>query len=174
MLVTMVRTTLLRDLAAMGRGVEVYPDDASLWEPCGGMPNVGGTLVLHCAGNLRYFIGTMLGNTGYIRDREAEFARRDVPRAELMIALDATIDAVARTLARQPDDEHALNAPFPQPFGGRTLSVGTFLIHLTAHLAYHLGQLDYHRRAVTGSRASINAMSLAELPTAAAASAKRE
>lgn len=172
MLVTMVRITLLRDLAAMRRTVDAYPDDASLWAPCGGVPNVGGTLVLHCAGNLQHFIGATLGGTSYHRDRDAEFARRDVPRVELVAELDATSLAVARALSGQP--EITLDAAFPQPLGGRTLSVGTFLIHLTAHLAYHLGQLDYHRRAVTGSRASIDAMSLAELPTADAAGAELE
>jgi hypothetical protein len=39
-----------------------------------------------------------------------------------------------------------------------------YLVHLATHLAYHLGQLDYHRRVVTGDPRSIGAVAPAELP----------
>ena len=40
------------------------------------------------------------------------------------------------------------------------------LIHLVSHFAYHLGQLDYHRRLVTGDGRGTGAVQAAELPTA--------
>ena len=49
-----VRGMLLRELAAMTRMIELYPDDASVWREAAGVPNRGGTLVLHCCGNLRH------------------------------------------------------------------------------------------------------------------------
>jgi hypothetical protein len=39
------------------------------------------------AGNLQHFIGSVLGNTGYVRDRAAEFARRSGNRAEVIAEL---------------------------------------------------------------------------------------
>ena len=102
-----VRTLLLRELRAIRRSVEAYPDDASLWAQPAGLPNAGGTIALHVAGNLQHYVGTLLGGTGYVRDRDAEFARRDVPRAEILAGLDAAAAAVDAALAERPD------APLP-------------------------------------------------------------
>ena len=66
-----------RDLAQLRGEVEAYPDDASLWRLHPGIFNSGGGgggLVLHLTGNLLHFIGAVLGGSGYVRDRDAEFA----------------------------------------------------------------------------------------------------
>jgi len=73
-----------RDLATLRREVEAYPDERDLWREVPGVPNVGGTLVLHLTGNLQHYFGARLAGTGYVRDRPAEFARRNVPRPELL------------------------------------------------------------------------------------------
>ena len=161
-IVSTLRVMLVRELGAVRRTVEAYPDDAAVWASRPGLPNAGGTLVLHIAGNLQHFVGATLGDTGYVRDRDAEFARRDVPRAALVRELDATIDAVGRTLAALPP--HALDADYPLPLAGRTVRTSDFLLHLTVHLGYHLGQLDYHRRLVTGNPAGVGALAPQELP----------
>jgi uncharacterized damage-inducible protein DinB len=155
-----------RELGAVRRSVEAYPDEASLWRLPAGLPNAGGTLVLHIAGNLRYYVGAVLGGSGYVRDRDAEFARRDVPRDALLAEIDAASDAVERALAALPDD--GLDAVYPEPVGGRELTTRDLLVHLASHLAYHLGQLDYHRRAVTGDRRGVGALAVADLPAAEA------
>jgi uncharacterized damage-inducible protein DinB len=41
-----------------------------------------------------------------------------------------------------------------------------YLVHLCTHLTYHLGQIDTHRRIVTGQTASVGAVRPAELGTA--------
>jgi hypothetical protein len=64
-----------RDLDALAREVALFPDDEALWRKVPGIANAGGNLALHVAGNLRHFVGAMLGDTGYMRDREAEFGR---------------------------------------------------------------------------------------------------
>lgn len=148
----------------MRREVDAYPNDGAPWRMMPGISNSGGTLVLHCAGNLQHYIGAVLGGTGYVRDREAEFSRRGVPRSELRAELDRATEAVERTLASLPDT--ALESPFPAEIRGRTLPTDSFLAHSASHLAYHLGQLDYHRRLVTGSNEPVDAMSLDELPAA--------
>ena len=109
MLQTTIRTILTRELYALRRGVEAYPDDASLWRAVPGIANVGGTLVLHLCGNLQHFIGAVLGGSGYRRDREAEFSRREVSRAVLIAEIDAAIAAVARGLDATSDASSPCN-----------------------------------------------------------------
>ena len=165
--VVAVRISLLRELGAMRRTIAAYPDDASVWATNGGMPNSSGTLALHCAGNIQHFVGRMLGGTPYVRDRDAEFARRDVPRAELDAGLAAASVAVEQALSDERLAQLDVEAAYPQPFADRHISTGTMLVHLAAHLAYHLGQMDAHRRAVTGAHDGVGAMGMTELPSVA-------
>lgn len=160
--VTELKTILTRDLRGVKREIEAYPDDASLWRVIPGTPNTGGTLALHLAGNIQHFFGAILGRTGYVRNRDAEFARRDVPRSELLAEVDAAIASVEHTLGGL--DDAALRKPYPEPIAKRTVSTATFTLHLATHLGYHLGQIDYHRRAVTGDAKGIDAVSVRELP----------
>lgn len=162
MLPSVLETLIVRELRAVRRELEAYPDDASVWREIPGVPNTGGTLALHVAGNLRHFIGAVLGKDGYVRDRDAEFARRGVPRSELLVGIDAAIEAVGRTLRALPD--HALDAAYPEPIAKRTVSAALFGTHLAVHLAYHLGQMDTHRRAVSGDARGVDAVSVRELP----------
>ena len=162
MLPAALTSIMLRDLRAVKREIEAYPDDASVWRPVAGLPNSGGTLALHIAGNIQHFLGAVLAGDGYVRDRDAEFARRDVPRPELLDGVDAAMRSVERALGSLPDA--APGSAYPLPIAERTVSTDVFLVHLAGHLAYHLGQLDYHRRAVSGSAAGIDAVSVRELP----------
>lgn len=157
-----VGTILLRDLAALRREVEAYADETLLWARPAGAPNSGGALVRHVCGNLRHFVGAQLGGTGYVRDRDAEFGAPPVPRAALLAELAATAADVERALAALP--AAAAAAPYPAPVNGRTVRTADLLLHLAVHLGYHLGQLDYHRRLVTGDAGGVNAVAIAELP----------
>ena len=159
-----IRAVLHRELAAVRRSVEAYGGDDQLWAERPGLPNAGGTLVLHLAGNLQHYLGAVLGRTGYRRDRDAEFARRNVPRVELLTELDAAAIAIDRGLKAVDGDPAASTAIYPETVGGRRVTTGDFLIHVAVHLAYHLGQLDYHRRVVTGMRDGIGAIAIADLP----------
>lgn len=154
---------MVRDLRAIQREVQAYPDDAMPWKTVPGITNSGGTLVLHICGNLRHFVGSALGGIDYARDRDAEFSRRDVPRAELLAELEATIDAVDSAIGT-PDDAR-LSARYPLPIGGRLLTTSQFLVHLTAHLGYHLGQIDYHRRMLDAKAQTVGTLPLEELPS---------
>jgi uncharacterized damage-inducible protein DinB len=145
-----------RELTSLRDELLAYPDERAMWEVPKGLPNSGGNLALHLVGNLRFFIGTQLGATGYVRDRDAEFAKRNVPRAELIAGIEAAADEVTRTFATL--DAAQLDKPFPVEVGGNRLQTGLFLQHLASHLAYHLGQVDYHRRVVTGSSVSVGAV----------------
>jgi hypothetical protein len=159
-----IAAILDRDLATLIREVEAYPDERDLWREAPGIENVGGTLVLHLAGNIQHYFGARLANTGYVRDRPAEFARRNVPRSELVQEIEAARAAVkAACTAVTPTQ---LAAEFPEVIGGSRVQAGDYLVHLAVHFAYHLGQLDYHRRLVTGLNTSVGAIQPADLSSA--------
>lgn len=164
MLSETIRGVLVRDLRALAREVAAYPDDAAVWRLVPGTPNVAGTLALHVAGNLQHFVGAVLGHSGYVRDRDAEFSRRDVPRTDLVAEVERAADAVDRTLGALCDDD--LPAEYPQAAARVRVSTADMLVHLVAHLTYHLGQVDYHRRAVTGDNRPIGAVAIPDLPSA--------
>lgn len=153
-----------RDLRALRREIEAFADEGDLWRVPPGISNSAGTLTLHLAGNVQYYIGTVLGGTGYVRDRDAEFARRDVPQAELLGEIDAALGAVERGMARVRDVDLAQS--YPDPPRGLAVTTGQYLVHLISHFTYHLGQVDYHRRLVTGQAGRIRAVAPTDVVTA--------
>lgn len=153
-----------RDLRALRRELEAYPDEPRIWQEVPGLPNSTGTLALHLAGNLQHYIGARWGGTGYVRDREAEFARRGVPRAELVAEIERARAAVTAGLAAIADG--TLDADYPEPIAQSWVRTGEYLVHLATHVAYHLGQVDYHRRAVTGNGEGVRALRPVELGSA--------
>ncbi len=148
MTIEWLRRIFRRDLASLAAQLDAYPDEQSAWKAVPGIANTGGTLAMHLVGNMRHFIGAQLGGSGYVRDRDAEFGARDVPRAELKKTITAAQGEVDSALAKL--DPATLDRAYPLAGAGATLSTGQFLVHLATHFGYHLGQLDYHRRVVTG------------------------
>lgn len=156
-----LQAVMVRELRALSREVARYPDDASLWRVLPGIANSGGTLALHLAGNLQHFVGHVLGGTAYVRDRDAEFGTRDRTRAEVVAEIERTITAVQGALTQVNDVQW--NAEYPLEVGGRRVTNSRFAMHLAAHLAYHLGQVDYHRRIVAPASGTAATLALTEL-----------
>jgi len=154
----------IRDLKALRRELEAYPNEKDIWRLPPGISNSAGTLALHLAGSLRHMIGAVLGGSGYVRDRNAEFAKRDVSRADLLAGIAVAIAELER--ARPHITAAVLDAEFPQALAGHRVKAEELLIHFAAHCGYHLGQVDYHRRIVTGKGETIGAMAIPELATA--------
>ncbi|MDQ3522937.1 MAG: DinB family protein [Gemmatimonadota bacterium] len=77
---------------------------------------------------------------------------------------DATKRAIRATLRRLTPEQ--LAADYPETVRGVRLRTGAYLLKVTVHLAYHLGQIDYHRRMVTGDRTSLGAIGTADLDLA--------
>ncbi len=155
---------LLRELRSLRLELEAYPDERLIWSLPPGLPNSAGTLALHLAGNLRHYIGALLGGTGYVRNRDEEFSARGLPRAVLLDHIAEAETAIRATLPGLT--ETRLSQPFPEAIRDYHLETGEFLIHLAVHLGYHLGQVSYHRRIVTGDVKGVGALSAAELRTA--------
>lgn len=164
MLAAHLKTVITRELRALAREIRAYPDDASVWRTFPGMANSAGTLVLHLAGNIQHYLGAKLGGTSYRRDRPAEFARRDLPRADLLQEVERAVTATERALPGLVEKD--LAADFPEAVAGRTIRTDEFLLHVATHLAWHLGQVDYHRRIVTGEAGRIGAVAVTELSSA--------
>jgi len=59
--------------------------------------------------------------------------------------------------------DETLAADYPMQLAGKTLNTATFLVHLAAHLAFHLGQAGYLRRIITGDNTSTNPLPVAAL-----------
>lgn len=143
-MLTTITELFERDLNKLIKEIESYKDENDIWKTKGNISNSAGNLVLHLIGNLKHFIGATLGHTGYIREREKEFSEKDIPKLELINELKETISVVKNTLLHLPEAE--LDKDFPVGIGGKTSSTRYILIHLLAHLSYHLGQVNYHRR----------------------------
>jgi uncharacterized damage-inducible protein DinB len=136
-----------RDLFKLIEELELYTDENTIWALKEGINNSAGTLCLHLVGNLRHFIGAILGNTGYVRQRDLEFSRRNVPREQLIDDIRNVFEMVISTLGRLPDE--ALTEDYPLEKHGAKVTTMHMLIHLFGHLNYHLGQVNYHRRLIS-------------------------
>lgn len=143
---------IVRELDGCVREVQSFADDRQLWATLPGVTNSAGNLALHLCGNLRHFVGAGLCGTGYVRNREAEFAARQGTRAEIVAELTSTIATMHATLGTLDDD--VLDRPMPGAPRGLVTSTRLFLLHLVAHTAFHLGQMGYLRRVLAGDAAA--------------------
>ncbi|SDK86792.1 Protein of unknown function [Catalinimonas alkaloidigena] len=143
-LIDVLQSLFKRDLAKLREEIAAYQHEENIWVVEKDIKNSAGNLCLHLAGNLRTFIGAELGKSGYVRQRDLEFSRKDVPRSELLAEVDRTETEVLQGL-RQLTPER-LQADYPLNVFGTSMTTAYFLIHLATHMTYHLGQVNYHRR----------------------------
>ena len=133
-----------RDIQKVIDEVSKYENEDDLWILPSGINNSAGTLALHIAGSLQHFIGAVMGNSGYKRNREEEFEASDLSQNEILAELNRTKLVVNQTLSNL--DPENIDENFPSKFQERTITNQYLLIHLSGHLNYHLGQINYHRR----------------------------
>lgn len=139
-----------RDLGKLRKEIESYQHEKKIWYTEGTIANSTGNLCLHLVGNLNTYIGATIGNSGYIRNRDAEFALKDIPKNELLQKIDSTIAVVDRSLDVLREEQ--LNDEYPLLVWDTTTSIEFMLTHLAAHLSYHLGQINYHRRLLDNNQ----------------------
>ncbi len=144
MIIETLKTLFARDLNKLRLEIELYTNETNLWKVEHDIRNSAGNLCLHLIGNLNAFVGKAIGKTDYTRNRESEFSLKNVPREELLEKIDNTIQVVNLTLSNL--DENILKEEFPILVFEKKTSVEYMLIHLSTHLSYHLGQINYHRR----------------------------
>ncbi|MEZ4972146.1 MAG: DinB family protein [Cyclobacteriaceae bacterium] len=133
-----------RDLDQLAQEISAYSKESDLWTVKGEIKNSAGNLCLHLCGNLQHFVGKVLGGTDYVRNREAEFADKDIPKSTLLKEVATTKKVVSDTLHKMSPPQ--LDETYPINVFGEPMTTGFFLIHLATHLTYHRGQINYHRR----------------------------
>jgi hypothetical protein len=103
--------------------------------------NSFGHLVLHLTGNLNYYIGAQIANTGYVRDREREFTDANPPsRDDTLKRLDAAVAMVIETIRTQSYADWSKH----YSAGGTTCTNRLdMILQCAAHMQHHIGQMIY-------------------------------
>lgn len=140
-------TLFNRDLNRLYKEIEAYSDEAVLWQHAEGISNPAGNLCLHLVGNLNEYIGRQIGRMPYQRNRPLEFSATGVNQKELLTMIENTQEVVEMALNSMRNEQ--LSDIYPENVLGYEMTVHYFLVHLSGHLNYHLGQINYHRRILT-------------------------
>lgn len=140
-----------RDLRRLVQELEAFPSHDALWGKLPGVANCAGHLFLHLEGNQREYIGRQLGGVAYQRQRDLEFSSGPISKADLTARIAPLVELIPGIVETLPPE--VLEARYPEDVNGQVISTRQFLIHLIGHLNYHLGQIDYLRRVLTGESA---------------------
>ncbi len=144
MLPEVLRSIFQRDLEKLATEITLFRKEENIWRIGKGISNSAGNLCLHLVGNLNTYIGAGLGNTAYVRDRDAEFSLKNIPAAVLLENINNTKTVVDKTLEQLTGED--MDMEYPMLVFEKKTTVGYFLVHLATHLSYHLGQVNYCRR----------------------------
>ena len=140
-------TLFNRDLNRLYKEIEAYTNEAVLWQRAEGISNPAGNLCLHLVGNLNEYIGRQIGRMPYQRNRPLEFSATCVNQKELLTMIENTQEVVEMALNSMRNEQ--LSDIYPENLLGYEMTVHYFLVHLSGHLNYHLGQINYHRRILS-------------------------
>ncbi|MFK8010027.1 MAG: DUF1572 family protein [Saprospiraceae bacterium] len=144
MLIDTLKFLFNRDLNKLKIEINSYKNEKMLWHFEKEIANSAGNLCLHLIGNLNTYIGSEIGKTNYVRQRELEFSLKNIPKSELITKIEETILIIDTALDKLSECE--LQEEYPILVFDKKTSTEYLLIHLTTHLTYHLGQINYHRR----------------------------
>jgi uncharacterized damage-inducible protein DinB len=104
--------------------------------------NSVGHLVLHLTGNLSYYIGARIAETGYVRNRDREFTETQrQPKEQVLGEFDRIIALVVATIRKQsPEDWSADYTAEREPEAKDRL---TAFLRCAGHAYHHVGQIIY-------------------------------
>ena len=112
--------------------------------------NSVGHLVLHLTGNLSYYIGARIADTGYVRNRDLEFAEsRKLPKADVLGKFDETMAMVIATVENQTESDWT--APYTAEREPNANNRVTLFLRCASHLYHHIGQIIYLSRELQNS-----------------------
>jgi uncharacterized damage-inducible protein DinB len=139
--------------ARLHRWIDLLSDD-QFWTNPFPYGNDIGHLVLHLTGNLNYYIGARVADSGYVRDRDREFTelvRRS--KAQVLQDFDRAIAMVIDTARNQSAEDWQ-----KEYSAERSTATNRFAIFLdcAAHADHHAGQiinLSRELSRVAGSQA---------------------
>ena len=103
--------------------------------------NSYGHLVLHLTGNLNYYIGAQIAQTGYVRDRPREFNEPNPPsKDEALKRFDDAVAMVVQTIRAQSADDWSASYTANNATAINRLDM---VIQCAAHMQHHIGQMIY-------------------------------
>jgi uncharacterized damage-inducible protein DinB len=115
--------------------------DEQFWAKPFAFGNSFGHLVLHLTGNLNYYIGAQIAETGYLRDRPLEFSDATrPPKSEVLKKFDEAIEMVLGTINRQSAEDWSKEYT---AVGADARDRFAMVLHCAAHLRHHIGQMMY-------------------------------
>lgn len=137
---TIAKNRLVLELPAQIREcLGLLSDDQIWWRP-NATSNSVGNLVIHLCGSTRHFLGRGVGGSGYVRDRDAEFAAKGpVPKAELLRMLDETAAETDRIIGGLDEKRLLENTQNIEA----TMTVISAIMRMSHHWAYHVGQIVF-------------------------------
>jgi hypothetical protein len=115
--------------------------NVQFWQKPSPFGNSFGHLVLHLTGNLNYYIGAQIAQTGYVRDRPCEFNDPNPPsKDEALRHFAAAVAMVLTTIrAQSPEDWSAKYSGAGTDAPNRLAMV----VQCAAHMQHHIGQMIY-------------------------------
>lgn len=135
-----------RDLRQLIEEINLFQQEENLWKTIGSIKNTAGNLALHIIGGTKFLIGTTLAHTGYVRHRDEEFTTKGVERSIIITELEALIPVVCETITALTPQQ--MQSPYPRFFDKEGATISYVLTQLLLHLNYHLGEVNYLRRAL--------------------------
>jgi len=145
-MLTVITSLFEKDINKLIEEIGLFKSKEDIWKIREGVSNSAGNLSLHLVGNVNHFIGATLGNSGYVRERDKEFSEKNIPRTQLIEALNSTVSVIKQTLAALPEED--LKRDFPVAINQKIISTEYMLVYLLNHFNYHLGQVNYLRRLI--------------------------
>lgn len=124
--------------AKLHKWVEPLSDE-QFWKNPFPYGNDIGHLVLHLTGNLNYYIGAKIAASGYVRDRDREFAEVARPsKAHALQNFDRAIDMVAETVRKQSTEDWTREYSAE---GVTSRNRFAIVLDCAAHADHHVGQI---------------------------------
>ncbi len=129
--------------------------NAQFWQKPFAFGNSFGHLVLHLTGNLNYYIGAQIAQTGYVRDRPREFNDPSPPpKDETLKRFDDAVNMVLKTIRAQSREDWSLEY---SGVGSDAKTRLDILVICAAHMQHHIGQMIYlnyasQRRVQSGKK----------------------
>jgi len=115
--------------------------EKQFWQKPFPFGNSFGHLMLHLTGNLNYYIGAQIANSGYVRDRPREFNDPNPPsKQEALRCFDEAVAMVQQTLRAQlPEDWLRAYSGV----GANAPNRLDMILQCAAHMQHHIGQMIY-------------------------------
>ena len=107
-----------------------------------------GHLILHITGNLNYYVGARIAQTGYVRDRDLEFTEsRYTSKVVVLGKFDDAIAMVVATIRRQSEADWV--APYTAEREPESKDRLTLFLRCASHFYHHVGQINYLSRELS-------------------------